>query len=61
MTFYAGLMSLVGRYEVAHELKERRKFQASMRDARANAPRPNGTSTLDYANDFEITVRIYDK
>lgn len=55
MTFYAGLMSLVGRYEVSNELKERREIQASMRAARAKAPRPEGTEILDYDKE-EMTV-----
>lgn len=31
MTFYAGLFSLVGRYEVKQEKHERQEFEASMR------------------------------
>lgn len=52
-------MSLVGRYEVSNELKERREIQASMRAARAEAPRSRGT--LDYENDFDITVLFLEK
>ncbi|KAL3096482.1 hypothetical protein niasHT_029841 [Heterodera trifolii] len=33
MTFYAGLMSLVGRYEIATERRERRELQESIRRA----------------------------
>lgn len=33
MTFYAGLFSLVGRYEILNERDERRKLQASLRAA----------------------------
>uniref|UniRef100_A0A183CA78 SSD domain-containing protein n=1 Tax=Globodera pallida TaxID=36090 RepID=A0A183CA78_GLOPA len=33
MTFYAGLMSLVGRYEIATEKRERRELQESIRRA----------------------------
>ncbi|CAD5208754.1 unnamed protein product [Bursaphelenchus xylophilus] len=34
MTFYAGLFSLVGRYEIAQERKERSIFEASLRTAK---------------------------
>ena len=33
MTCYAGLMSLVGRYEIALEKRERREIQESIRKA----------------------------
>lgn len=49
MTFYAGLMSLVGRYEIASEKRERREMQESIRKAMAApgvgaAPATNGIS-----------------
>lgn len=34
MTFYAGLFSLVGRYEIRQERKERSIFEASLRTAK---------------------------
>lgn len=49
MTFYAGLMSLVGRYEVATERKERRELQASTRAAHlANGNMPKHQLTVSF-------------
>jgi hypothetical protein len=34
MTFYAGLFSIVGRYEIGIERRERTEFEASLRAAK---------------------------
>lgn len=52
MTFYAGLMSLVGRYEIKSEKIERQELQASMRAAHT-ARMANGTINRP------LTVRNY--
>uniref|UniRef100_A0A914Z6M2 SSD domain-containing protein n=1 Tax=Panagrolaimus superbus TaxID=310955 RepID=A0A914Z6M2_9BILA len=41
MTFYTGLMSLIGRYEIKVERKERNKREASLRDKKASIANHN--------------------
>jgi hypothetical protein len=70
MTFYAGLRSLVGRYEIASEKRERREMQESIRKAMAApgvgaAPATNGISgkhpalTVGYGQLLIIYIVFY--
>ena len=62
MTCYAGLMSLVGKYEITLEKRERREIQESIRKAISNGSSQiginNNNSELGYGKHQSLNVKI---